>query len=66
MHYHFSENNVFTTFSMHVDYIFSLCGFPFRRENRDSFHVHPRPKSLRNTLELILVLKTTNSLTGTF
>ena len=31
--------------------MFSLYDFPFCREQRDSFQVHPRSKSLKNTLD---------------
>ena len=57
----------FTTFSIHVDYIFSLYDFAFCREKRDSFQVRPGSKSLKNTLDGVnFNTKTLDSLADTF
>ena len=57
-HFIYLVTMFFTTFSIHVDYIFSLYDFTFSRETRDSFQVYPGSKSLKiHLMELILVLK---------
>ena len=61
------KQRFFTTFSIHVDYIFSLYDFAFCREKRDSSQVYPGSKSLKNTLDGVnFATKTLKSLTDTF